>query len=61
MYIVHMHIIIAGGFGGRSDSDDILEYDPKEDAILSVGRMVEAREGHAVSVVQVQDYSIWCQ
>ena len=41
--------------------DDILEYVPSEDAIQIIGQMIQPRVYHAVSVVQVQDYSMWCQ
>ena len=34
-----------------------LEYNPAEDSILSLGEMTQARDYHAVSVVQV----LWCQ
>ena len=54
--------MIAGGSDDDYDDyDDILEYDPKEDAFLSVGHMIQARSGHAISVVHVEDYSQWCQ
>ena len=41
--------------------DDILEYDIMEDKFHKIGDMLQARAWHAVSVVQVQDYSMWCQ
>ena len=59
------HILIKGGYhyvGNGNYYDDILEYDPKEDTILSVGTMIQTtRAYHVVSVVQVQNYSMWCQ
>ena len=58
----HRNIIIVGGGGiGTDIYDDILEYNPNEDAIQFVGNMIQARSYHAVSVVQAQDYSKWCQ
>ena len=56
------NIIFTGGYdveiGASPDIyDDILEYEPEEDAILSVGHMLRPRCWHAVSVVQVQDYA----
>ena len=48
-------IIIAGGF-----YDDILQYDPEEDTITSVGHMIQARGSHAISVVSAADYLQWC-
>ena len=56
----HRDITIAGGTDGHY-YDDILEYNPGEDTILSIGHMSQTRDGHAVSVVQVQDYIQWCQ
>ena len=54
-------IIIAGGYAGGNDYyDDILEYDPEEDTITSVGHMIQARGGHAISVVPAADYLQWC-
>ena len=41
--------------------DTILEYDTEEDVIITVGQMIEARDHHAVSVVQSEDYSKWCE
>ena len=41
--------------------DDILEYNPDEDSMIVVGRMSQARSNYAVSVVQAQDFSMWCQ
>ena len=49
---VHVHV---------HDSDEILEYNPEDDTITTVGHMTEARGGHAVSVVQAEDYLQWCQ
>ena len=62
--IYHRNIIIAGGYdydGDRNSYDDILEYNPDEDSMVVVGRMSQARYYHAVSVVQVQDFSVWCK
>ena len=50
--------IIAGGREGESNFyDDILEYNAKEDSIVSVGKMTQPRYNHAVSIVQAQDYA----
>ena len=63
-------IIIAGGFyydGNDAydaydswEVDDILEYNPEEDTITSVGHMIQARDRHAISVVSAADYLQWC-
>ena len=54
-------IIIAGGQDSDLDShDDILEYDPEEDTITTVGHMIQARVDHAISVVPAADYLQWC-
>ena len=54
-------MIIAGGRDANDFYDDILEYDPEVDTILTIGQMSQTRASHTVSVVQVQDYSMWCQ
>ena len=57
------NILIAGGGGYGpigTKFDDILEYDPVEDSVVSVGHMLLPRTSHAVNVVQVQDYAQWC-
>jgi len=53
-------ILIFGGRDGRV-YDDILEYNPNEDSMVVVGHLTQARGYHAVSVVQAQDFSVWCQ
>ena len=58
------NLIITGGFrfsGHDQYYDDILEFEPKDDIIKSLGQMTKARSWHAVSVVKVQDYRQWCQ
>ena len=50
-------IIIVGGI---KYNDDILEFKPEEDSIVPLGQMTQARYFHAISVVQTQDYSNWC-
>ena len=52
-------IIIAGG-SDNNVYDDILQYDPEEDTITSVGHMIQARSFHAISVVPAEDYLQWC-
>ena len=52
---------IAGGSYFVHYYDTILEYDTEEDVIITVGQMIEARDHHAVSVVQSEDYSKWCE
>ena len=59
-----MNIIIAGGRdydGANHYYDDILEYNPDEDSMVVVGHLTQTRSYHAVSVVQAQDYTKWCQ
>ena len=54
-------IIIAGGLDGDGNYyDDILEFKADDDAIVKLGHMTEERVFHAISVVQTQDYSNWC-
>ena len=59
MLILMIHLI-AGGYDGVDRYDDILEYDPEEDTITSVGHMTQARAYHAISVVSAGDYLQWC-
>ena len=61
MHQISKEHIIAGGIYDRNSSDDILEYIHNEDTIVSIGHMIQAREDHAVSVVQAKDYFKWCQ
>ena len=53
--------MVAGGSYFIHYYDNILEYNPKEDAIVMVGQMLEARDHHAISVVRAEDFSHWCQ
>ena len=55
------YYIFAGGYADQHAYDDILEYDIMEDEFHETGNMLQARRYHAVSVVQIQDYSMWCQ
>ena len=41
--------------------DAILEFKPEDDTIVTLGHMTQPRYAHAISVVQTQDYSNWCQ
>ena len=40
--------------------DDILELNQVENTIVPLGHMTEARNKHAISVVQIMDYEQWC-
>ena len=53
-------MIIVGGYDGGI-LDTILEYDMEQDTILEIGHMRDARDLHAVNVVQYSDFSEWCQ
>ena len=50
---------ISGGSHGYT-FDTILEYEPEEDSIRTVGQMTEARSFHAISVVRAADFYHWC-
>jgi len=54
-------VLIFGGLYNSHYYDDILEYNPDEDSMVVVGHLTQARAYHAVSVVQAQDYTKWCQ
>ena len=41
--------------------DTILEYDVSADSYSQIGTMTEASIPRAISVVQFEDYSKWCQ
>ena len=60
---VDRNITIAGGeyyIGGSTYYDDILEYDPEEDSMVTVGQMAQARAWHAITVVNTEQYEQWC-
>ena len=40
--------------------DNILEYDPETKQWTQIGTMREARHGHAVTVVDYEDYVDFC-
>ena len=53
--------MIAGGYGYDGYySEEILEYDPEEDSLVTVGQMTQARAWHAITVVQTEEYDQWC-
>ena len=52
-------IIITGGYADDT-YNDILEYNPEEDTITTVGHMAYRRAWHAISVVSAADYLQWC-
>ena len=58
IHYIYINSIIVGGV---KYNDDILEYDSEKDSIVTLGQMTQARYFHAISVVQTQDYSNWCQ
>ena len=50
---------ITGGYGFDGYySGDILEYDPEEDSMVTVGQMTRA--WHAITVVNTEQYQQWC-
>ena len=59
-HLFHETNIIAGGGDSDDTYDDILEYGPEEDTITSVGHMIQAKENHAISVVEAAEYTKWC-
>ena len=50
----------AGGYDGDY-RNDILDFDPKEDSMVTVGQMTLSRHFLAVSVVQAEDFLLWCK
>ena len=62
--MVKRNVKIVGGenyIGSSHYYDDILEYSPEEDSMVTVGYMAEARAWHRLSVVLAEDYIQWCQ
>ena len=64
VHYLHTKIIIAGVQGWIYDDqnlyyDDILEFNPVENALVPLGHMTQARGQHAISVVQTMDYAQW--
>ena len=53
-------INIAGGNDYYHYYEHILQYDPEEDTITTVGHMIQARSDHAISVASAADYLQWC-
>ena len=55
-------MIIVGGYDtGNEYLDTILDYDMEQDTMQEMGNMREARDQHAITVVQYSDFSQWCQ
>ena len=56
-------IILAGGYIGSHDvnSDTILDYDITGNTYTQIGTMIQGRGLHAISVVNYEDYSKWCE
>ena len=62
----HEHLVLPPGLllaagGGGPPLDTILEYDFTGDTFTQIGTMIETRMEHAISVVQYEDFSEWCQ
>ena len=53
------HNCILGGWYYRGGLDTILEYDFRGDTIREIGKMMEKKSNHALSVVQTADFSQW--
>ena len=51
--------VVQGAAAGAVDT--ILEYDATSDSYTVAGTMIQARVQHAVSVVQYDQFSPWCQ
>ena len=49
-----------GGFADSSAQNNIFEYNHTNQEWIMIGKMKEARYGHAVSVVTYSDYAKWC-
>ena len=51
--------LYSGGYDG-SARNSILEYDPETKKWKQIGTMREARDDHAVTVVDLRDYADFC-
>ena len=45
----------AGGYDGTDAQDDIFQYEPDEEEWKHVGNLMNARNSHAVSTVDIND------
>ena len=54
-------LFLEGGRMGGVVVDTILEYDLSADSYSQIGTMTEASIVQAISVVQYEYYSKWCQ
>ena len=55
-----MDIYFYSGGVDENPGNDILEYDPETEKWTQIGTMREERLGHAVSVVDFEDYADFC-
>ena len=60
---IYRVIIFSGGFDGSTSINTILQYNSSEDEFTEVvdSMMLQERRGHAISVVNYSDFSMWCQ
>ena len=49
------------GWEGENERDLVLKFDIKKEEYHEFGRMIYSRDFHALSVVQLSDYSYWCK
>ena len=60
--LYYVELLLAGGeVKGAGHVNTILEYDATSDSYTEAGTMTQARAQHALSVVQYEEYSQWCQ
>ena len=58
---VDNRVLIMGGRDDDNNSlDAILEFDMETETFSELGHMQEARDAHAVSVVNTEQYLEWC-
>ena len=60
-----MNFFKGGGWDSGSDAGNesymVLKYDIEKEEFNEFGRMIYYRTFHALSIVQLSDYSNWCK
>ena len=54
-YLYLVNFQSAGGYDGTDPQDDIFQYEPDEEEWKHVGNLMNARNSHAVSTVDIND------
>ena len=61
IFSYQINIQLAGGYDGTDPQDDIFQYEPDGEEWKHVGNMINARNSHAVSIVDVNNINnLYC-